>query len=240
MNLLLLFIIGSSLAILLLLPLIFLLLYLFNSNTYLKTYLYSILLSMLFYFYICLYLPISESDALYFSSSGRFEMWQNSIYEGLNLFSGIGTGNYSYRIDATVLSHPHNSIIQILIESGILSGILIIFILGKIFWVQFNNRSNSTEAEKVYFLAFICWIVYYLVSGLMVMPVTQAIACLLLGSLMRATKYDAPIVVNGIKFICSYFPLFTVPCFTALASSSMLILQRWQGQAFGLLVKKNL
>lgn len=194
-NLLLLFI-GGSLAILLLLPLIFLLLYLLDLRTYLNTYLYSILLSMLFYFCICLYLPISESDALYFSSSGRYEMWQNSIYEGFNLFSGIGPGNYSYRINTTVLSHPHNSIIQILVESGILSGILIIFILGKIFWVQLNNQSNSTEAERVYFLTFICWVVYSLVSGLMVMPVTQVIGCLLLGSLMRVTKYDASIVVS--------------------------------------------
>tara|TARA_Y100000780_G_scaffold172366_1_gene157501 strand:- start:1348 stop:1938 length:591 start_codon:yes stop_codon:yes gene_type:complete len=151
---------------------------------------------MLFYFCICLYLPISESNALYFSSSGRYEMWQNSIYEGFNLFSGIGPGNYSYRINTTVLSHPHNSIIQILVESGILSGILIIFILGKIFWVQLNNQSNSTEAERVYFLTFICWVVYSLVSGLMVMPVTQVIGCLLLGSLIRVTKYDAPIVVS--------------------------------------------
>lgn len=219
-NLLLLFV-GSSLAALLLLPLIFLLLYLLKLRTYLYTYLYSILLSLLFYLCICLYLPINENDASYFSSSGRFEMWQNSISEGLNLFSGIGTGNYSYRVNATVLSHPHNSIIQILTESGILSGILIIFILSKIFWVQFNNQNDRTEAEKIYFLTFICWIVYSLVSGLMVMPVTQVIACLLLGSLMCVTKCVSPIAMSkwnkfyllllsavySIMFYCSFIQL---------------------------------
>jgi hypothetical protein len=203
-NLLLLFI-GGSLAVLLLLPLIFLLLYLLNLRTYLNAYLYSILLSLLFYLCICLYLPISENEASYFSSSGRFEMWWSSISEGLNLFSGIGPGNYSYRMNTVVLSHPHNSIIQIFVESGILSGILIIFILGKIFWVQLNNRYDGTESEKVYFLTFICWVVYSLVSGVMVMPVTQVIGCLLLGPLMCVTKCHGLEVTKWNKFYLLLF-----------------------------------
>ena len=205
-NLLLLFV-GGSLAILLLFPLIFLLLYLLNLRTYLNKYLYSILLSLLFYLCIYLYLPINENEASYFSTSGRFEMWWSSISEGLNLFTGIGAGNYIYRVNATVLSHPHNAIIQIFVESGILSGILIIFILGKIFLAQFNNRNDRTEAEKIYFLTFICWIVYSLVSGLMVMPVTQVIACLLLGSLMCETKCDIPIAMS--KWNKFYLLLFS-------------------------------
>jgi len=85
-------------------------------------------------------------------SSGR------SVYymDGLNIFNqhfitGVGFGNYSSYAVADNVSHPHNFIIEVLAELGIVGGILISPLIFLLFFKLYS--SNYRHRDRVYFIA---------------------------------------------------------------------------------------
>jgi len=177
---------SNSLASLLCLALIFALLLKFKLNEIFKNSIILLLVSIVFFSAINFYdtSSISSSTTNILNDSGRIEMWSRSVPELSNIFLGVGPGNYSIQIGGTVLSHPHNFLIQILNESGIIALFLVLYLL----WIIAKEAALNTENEKLIFITFITTLFYALASGLIVMPVSQTIIFLLLSQLIPKRK----------------------------------------------------
>ncbi len=124
-------------------------------------------------------------------SSGRIDMWVEVI-QSLSFSSiwvGHGMGHYSIfsQIPHT-LQHPHNSILQILIECGVLSLIGILSAILMILYCGVKALKSegwfarggvaSTSSDRYFlaaFMGFVASLIYSLFSGIIVMPVPQTL-----------------------------------------------------------------
>lgn len=202
--------IGNSLAAWVLLPTIWFLFLLLNLNEYLKSYFIILMISITLFFCLTNYLPHPNIESNFFSSSGRFEMWGNTIHHTFgNLFKGIGAGNFSLKVGSSLLSHPHNSLLQLYIEGGLLSVALMVLLCIIIILNSLKNLNELQKSHKVYLVTFISWLIYSLVSGLMVMPLTQVIFCMLAGILMPSkSKKNYKLKFNYSKYLIVLLGIF--------------------------------
>ena len=103
---------------------------------------------------------------------------------------GLGTTRYGYYI----VAHPHNSVLQWAAELGLLSvGIILATISLSIFrWIKAVRHSNmapnaeSDFSHAALLAAIIGMLGYSLVSGVIVMPLSQTILVLISGWMLSA------------------------------------------------------
>jgi len=124
------------------------------------------------------------------NSSGRIELWQYAIqYIIDNPWLGIGPMHYAYYPGPTH-AHPHNSLLQWACEMGIPSTLLVIFLIysGLSAWVKkfyHLNNNNKLYAPSHLWIALFCslcsGLIYSLVSGVIVMPLSQITMALIIG-----------------------------------------------------------
>ncbi len=130
--------------------------------------------------------PISQ----FASSNARIELWQFALqYIADNPWLGIGPMHYAY-YPGPGLAHPHNSILQWTCETGIPSILLLIFLIfsGLTAWVKKFHRlqeKNKLTAPAHLWIALFCsmisGLIYSLVSGVIVMPLSQIMMALIAG-----------------------------------------------------------
>ena len=145
----------------------------------------------------------SNLDVLRTSSSGRVDIWLTTLSDLTvkNIFIGNGPGIFEISLDnATPLSHPHNSLIEILNEWGgiaLLCILVAVFITFKqtIFHLKKHKKDIITESV---FYSFTIGISYSLFSGVHVMPVSQTLLFIMWGLLIgRVNKNNQNrIVIN--------------------------------------------
>jgi O-antigen ligase len=93
--------------------------------------------------------------------SGRLEVWSSAInHLGHDVFLGIGLQNYRF-LNGAVDVHPHNWLIQMLLETGIIGTALFLVILGMIAWRFWQFARNN-----IYGVAAFSSLLAFLVTGL--------------------------------------------------------------------------
>jgi len=123
-------------------------------------------------------------------SSGRIALWQLAIQYILdNPWLGIGPMHYAYYPGPTH-GHPHNSLLQWASEMGIPSTLLLLTLVssGLYSWVnKFHrlNQENNLPVSSHLWLSLFCSIcsglIYSLVSGVIVMPLSQVMMAFITG-----------------------------------------------------------
>ncbi|TYK64443.1 O-antigen ligase family protein [Colwellia echini] len=147
------------------------------------------------------------------TTSGRFDMWVD-IFSQLklsHLLIGTGPGIYGFSFPGHgPLSHPHNSILEILEEWGILAMAIIISL---VFSTAHNayKHLKSHNKDSITAVVFYSWLsggVYSLVSGVLVMPVPQTLFFILWGLLLARTNSRLSLTSlknHGLKLVLIVF-----------------------------------
>ncbi len=154
-------------------------------------------------FYIVPFMLATEiSDTPIMSSSSanaRFYLWERSwLFIQQNPFLGIGPMHYACDPQNLVAAHPHNSILQIAAEWGVLAAVitLFIFLYGLYFWVKRNYQAAPKETSKslniqiALFASLIAGTTHSLFSGVIVMPVSQTMMTLIIGWMIGIHFYS--------------------------------------------------
>lgn len=140
-------------------------------------------------------------DKVITNTSGRLELWHYAIqYIIDNPWLGIGPMHYAYYPGPTH-AHPHNSLLQWACEMGIPSTLLVISLIysGLAAWIKKFYR--LTNEKKMYvpshlWIALFCslcsGLIYSLVSGVIVMPLSQIMMVLIAGWMLGIYFQDQP------------------------------------------------
>ncbi|HEX2859516.1 MAG TPA: O-antigen ligase family protein [Alphaproteobacteria bacterium] len=93
--------------------------------------------------------------------SGRLEVWQAAIsHLGNDIWLGIGLQNYRF-LNGAVDMHPHNWLIQMLLETGLIGTAIFFAVLGMIGWRFYQFSRNN-----IYGVAALSSLAAFLVTGL--------------------------------------------------------------------------
>lgn len=160
---------------------------LINKEALIKLITCSLFAGIIFYIYISYHSDISAHNYTFRTgSSGRFKMWTDLISKLTlkNILIGYGPGNYF--ISEMRLSHPHNSILQILYNWG---GVVTIIVIATLYNLLKNcivliRRSSYDSAFNTCILVTISLLSYSLFSGVIVMPLPQTFLFIFIGLLI--------------------------------------------------------
>lgn len=130
------------------------------------------------------------------STYDRLDLWQQALTMIQNHpWFGVGPMHYAYYPN-TIAAHPHNSILQLAAEWGLLAtGLLLLVATQGLFcWLQrFTIKTLQTSEHQhlviVLFFTLIACASYSLVDGVLVMPLSQVMMALVIG-LMIGLYYD--------------------------------------------------
>jgi O-antigen ligase len=93
--------------------------------------------------------------------SGRLEVWMQALHGVMQApFFGIGVMNYR-NMPGAIDMHPHNWLIQMLLEGGVVSTVIFLILMGLVL-VQFGRFAKG----NIYGVAALASLVAFLVSGL--------------------------------------------------------------------------
>ena len=156
----------------------------------------------------------SGTDITRTSTSGRIDLWLTTLSNLTlkNIFIGNGPGIFEMPLgNSAPLSHPHNSLIEVLNEWGFIA--LISFLAAIIFTIKqalshIKKYKKDIITESILY-SFLIGITYSLFSGVHVMPVSQTLLFIMWGLLLgRVTKQGQKgryILGYKIKFIITLF-----------------------------------
>jgi len=129
------------------------------------------------------------AEILRTSTSGRIDLWFNTL-SGLSLkhlFIGNGPGVFEMSLGSSApFSHPHNSLVEILNEWGLIALICILTVVFTTFKkaiAHLRNHKKDIITESLFY-SFAIGITYSLFSGVHVMPVSQTLLFIMWGLLL--------------------------------------------------------
>lgn len=163
-------------------------------------------------YYTCNVLLSSGETSLNTSSSGRLLIWQETISEFTwqQLFIGNGPGVFQTSLEGRApMSHPHSSVIEIINEWGFLAFIFLslaiyLTIKNAITYLVVNNEDSSSKALLY---SFISGLIYSLLSGVHVMPVSQTLLFIIWGLLLARTSNKALALVKFKRWKLVFFAI---------------------------------
>jgi putative inorganic carbon (HCO3(-)) transporter len=123
--------------------------------------------------------------------SRRLDLWERAIDLIVqNPFFGVGGMHYAWQPNP-LSNHPHNSVLQIAAEWGLPAALAVIglFFYSLACWVRRYNYKTVSERNGevnpqvivVLFCSLLAGAIYSLVSGVIVMPLSQIMAALVIG-----------------------------------------------------------
>lgn len=127
------------------------------------------------------------------NSSGRLEMWiAGSRLITEHPLTGIGPMHFATLAAETNFSsgfaaHPHNSVIQLLVEWGIPMGVTLLCLVGIGFWRLFrtacvkNDITRVTTERHILAITLTTGFIYSLLDGSIVTPYTQVLIAFVVG-----------------------------------------------------------
>lgn len=163
---------------------------LINKKILIKLIKCSFFASIIFYLYASYHSGVNAYDYTFrITSSGRLDIWGDLVSKLTlkNIFIGYGPG--SYFISEMRLSHPHNSILQILYNwGGIVSFIVMatLYNLSKKCVILLKSPAYDS-AFNTCLLVTISLLSYSLFSGVIVMPLPQTFLFIFIGLLVSYT-----------------------------------------------------
>lgn len=162
-------------------------------STILQTMLFGLCLWLVFIIMIPYWLMDSSSFQIRTGSSGRLDLWLyvlKSIPE--RLWLGFGPMSFTWAEGKPLPhAHPHNSIIQLLYEYGIVSSIVCIaWVLSRIYKrLRYLHQANDVEAIPVIY-ALLSGLCYSLFSGVVVMPLAQLLLVFVIAMQIQCNTFQ--------------------------------------------------
>ena len=150
-----------------------------------------------------IYSEAASGTLLRTSSPGRIYLWQHA-WQLIQENPVLGIGPMNFACDATnfVAAHPHNSIIQIAVEWGIPAAMIAIslFIYGIYNWIKkttttINTNDVSPDQKTIQICLFASLITatcHSLLSGIIVMPLSQTMMVLIIGWMLGIHLSNRP------------------------------------------------
>ncbi|WP_277053680.1 O-antigen ligase family protein [Pseudoalteromonas marina] len=167
-------------------------------------------------FYILDSLNKGGADILRTSSSGRIDLWLNTLsnLSWKHFLIGSGPGVFEMSLGSSApFSHPHNSLIEVLNEWGGVALICILIVIFNTFRksiIHLKNHKKDIITESIFY-SFAIGITYSLFSGVHVMPVSQTLLFimwgLLVGRLYKNKYIHIPINIYARLFLACVFVL---------------------------------
>lgn len=185
----------------------------------------AILLFLTHYAYLSFY--HSAEYIIRTGSSKRYELWLELI-NNINLKTLlIGNGSGGYKSENFNLSHPHNSVLQILNSWGGIVLSILVFCIYKLIHhsLTFIKKNKYNNEFLTYFTSFMGLLIYSLVSGVIVMPIPQTFLFVFTGVLLRYLGYNLlkkkgnthkKIVLTFILIISLYYLLLVTLSYNCL------------------------
>ncbi|KJZ28185.1 O-antigen ligase family protein [Pseudoalteromonas fuliginea] len=140
------------------------------------------------------------TEILRTSTSGRVDLWLNTLssLSIKHLFIGNGPGIFEMSLgNSAPFSHPHNSLIEILNEWGLIALICIltaVFTTFKKAVTHLRGHKKDVITESLFY-SFAIGVIYSLFSGVHVMPVSQTLLFIMWGLLLgRINKKNGPLI----------------------------------------------
>ncbi|MFT7277675.1 MAG: O-antigen ligase [Gammaproteobacteria bacterium] len=129
------------------------------------------------------------AEILRTSTSGRIDLWFNTLsnLSLKHLFIGNGPGVFEMSLGSSApFSHPHNSLIEILNEWGLIALICILTVVFTTFRKAITHLKQHKKdiITESLFYSFAIGITYSLFSGVHVMPVSQTLLFIMWGLLL--------------------------------------------------------
>ncbi|QQM63891.1 O-antigen ligase family protein [Pseudoalteromonas sp. LC2018020214] len=157
------------------------------------------------------------TEILRTSSSGRIELWFNTLshLSLKHLFIGNGPGVFEMSLGSSApYSHPHNSLIEILNEWGLIALICILTVVFTTFRKAITHLKQHKKdiITESLFYSFAIGITYSLFSGVHVMPVSQTLLFIMWGLLLGRVdkKRGQSISINkSLKTLIAILFVFT-------------------------------
>lgn len=154
-------------------------------------------------FYVLDSLNQGGAEILRTSSSGRIDLWQNTLSNltWKNLLIGNGPGVFEMSLGSSApFSHPHNSLIEILNEWGgiaLICIVVLVFTMLKKAFKHLKKHKNDIVTEGIFY-SFTIGLTYSLFSGVHVMPVSQTLLFIMWGLLIGRVykKKNQPLSIN--------------------------------------------
>lgn len=164
----------------------------------------SAFLGLISYLLLFVYIPESGQEIILhgvMNDSARMTLWSSALtMTQENPLLGVGPQHYAY-YQQTIANHPHNSLLQIAAEWGIPVAILIIslFVWGAISWCRkYYDRDSGirTNEKKHLWIALFCsataGLAYSMVSGVIVMPLSQIMFAAVIGMMLGLYRNTKP------------------------------------------------
>jgi len=146
----------------------------------------------------------TQSNALFLkqTSGGRLEMWFK-IIDQLNFshaFIGSGPGIYEHSFPGRrPLSHPHNSILELLYEWGAVATLTFSYLVFSTVLRAYKHikKHNKDIITGAIYYSWLSGGMYSLVSGVLVMPVPQTLFFILWGLLI--SRINSGLLLHTVK-----------------------------------------
>ncbi len=200
-------------------------------KTILKNMFAGIIISLVFFKLIPL-LSSGQGDIIpeiRTSSSGRIELWTDSITN--SSFGGNGGG--SFVCGGYKFGHPHNSVLTVIYEWGVIPALAYISLCLILLKHVFSTKSRLGQVLGVNVLI---GVAYSLVSGVFIMPLSQLMAVMALAAFWSTKKHlraaDSKILLryhlliilvsSCIIFSCMYLALQRLPFYEDLDQNEVL------------------
>lgn len=163
------------------------------------------------------------------SSSGRIELWTNSISNS----SFWGNGGGSFVCGGYKFGHPHNSVLTVIYEWGVIPALAYISLFLILLKHVFSTKARLGQILGVNVLI---GVAYSLVSGVFIMPLSQLMAVMSLAAFWSTRKHlRAPdsqislryhlltiLISSCFIFSCIYLALQRLPFYEDLDQSEVL------------------
>lgn len=170
----------------------------------LKAVLFGICLWLVFIVIIPYWLMDSASFQIRTTSSGRLDLWLyvlKSMPEGLWL--GFGPMSFTWAEGKPLPhAHPHNSVMQLLYEYGVISCIVCItWVLSRIYKrLRYLHQVNAVEVIPITY-ALLSGLCYSLFSGVVVMPLAQLLLVFVIAMQLQGNIFQFYKVGIWIKIV---------------------------------------
>lgn len=199
-----------------------------TSLPWLRTQIFFMILGVLVYGLVFCWLPgllgqhslsVSESMRHYIVAShvsvkSRLYLWHQAwMMIKSKMVLGVGPLHYAYYPNA-IGAHPHNSLLMIASEWGVPVTVFMVFLAswGFCAWCRYARQSPSFTNIALT-VSLLAGLLYSLVSGVMVMPLSQLMMGLIIGWMLGHYFFEQPIKVSMVQrfaLMCALLLLFTV------------------------------
>lgn len=183
---------------------------------------------------LLLYFGVAGMQEIYrVGSSGRIEMWMEIVH-ALSLkylLFGIGPNGYALFTQSFLSAHPHNSVLQILLEWGGIALLGVGAVVARVLYATYKYvaRHKGDELTQALCATWLVALAYSLFDGVIVMPIAQTLIVVFAALLWGRVRSEGAVGENkglGYRGVLSVAVCVLVVCMPYVWLASTYYLQQ--------------